>query len=683
MALFARSSVPVLLVGLALLTTARPGASQRSAPTARSSANYVRLDVFASRGQSPAADLAAGDFEVLEDNAVQQIDSFERVSTTPPGPRARVFVLFLDAPHLSPAAVERLTGTVADQVDKVIAPDDLVAVMTPDMSAANLSFDRKTLGVREMLEKYWAPGGRFDLEKRSSIESEYEKCFPGATDEAVSPTAQEMIDRRRERHTVDALIDLIRHLTTSRDERKAIFVFSEGWPRLKPNLSLVGRTEGSTAPAPRVGPGGRPTPKFNPRDPNSALLFKCEADRMQLAQLDNDRGFRWLMDEANNANASFYPIDPREVAAPHGKGTPAPPPAADAPGRLASVRDLAAATDGRALTTGPHFVTELTGIASELSSYYLLGYFSSNTRRDGSFRKVSVRVKREGVDVRSRRGYRAPRGEETLGSGSDRSGAASAIPPIKSTTPDALGKLVEFRSEEAFRMQAIAGLSAAPGAASTGRIWVLGELSFKIAQATEWRNGAQAIVIVSSDGETVSKEEVTIAAGARTFLTSVAAPPEPGAYLVQVQMLPGNGVAKALADAERVTVPDLTATASPAIQPALVFRRGPSTGTAYLPTADVRFRRNETIRVAAPVSGRAAAPVIRLLGRNGSLIDVPISASIAEAPLSDGAASTPPASWLVGQTALAPLATGEYVLELTVISSGEPHKVQVPLRVIP
>jgi len=682
MALFARSYVPSLLVGLALLAPARPGGSQRDAPTARSSANYVRLDVFASRGQAPVADLAAVDFEVLEDNALQQIDSFERISIAPAGPRTRVFVLFLDAPHLSPAAAERLTSTVADQVDKVIAPDDIVAVMTPDMSAANLSFDRKTLGIRDMLEKYWAPGGRFDLEKRSSIESEYEKCFPGATDEVVSPTAQEMIDRRRERHTVDALIDLIRHLTTSRDERKAILVFSEGWPRLKPNASLVGRTEGSTAPPPRVGPGGRPTPKFNPRDPNSALLFKCEADRLQLAQLDNDRGFRWLMDEANNANASFYPIDPREVAAPRAKGTLAPAAAADAPGRLASVRELAAATDGRALAAGPHLVSDLTGIANELSSYYLLGYYSSNTRRDGSFRKVSVRVKREGVDVWSRRGYRAPRGEETLGSGSARSGA-SAIPPLKSTTPDALGKLVEFRSEEAFRMQAIAGLSAATGAAATGRIWVLGELSFKIAQATEWRNGAQAIVIVSSDGETVSKEEVTIEPGARTFLTSVAAPPEPGAYLVQVQMLPGNGVAKALADAERVTVPDLTAAAAPAIQPALVFRRGPSTGTAYLPTADARFRRNETIRVAAPVSGSAAAPLIRLLGRNGSLIDVPIGASIAAAPLSDGAASTPAASWLVGQTALAPLASGEYVLELTVTASGEPHKVQVPIRVIP
>ena len=294
-----------------------------------------------------------------------------------------------------------------------------------------------------------------------------------------------------------------------------------------------------------------------------------------------------------------------------------------------------------------------------------------------------MRVKREGVDVRSRRGYRAPRGEESFGSGGERSAAASAIPPLKSATPDALGKLVEFRSEEAFRMQAIAGLSAVPGAAGAGRIWVLGELTFKAAQATEWRNGAQAIVIVSTDGETVSKEEVTIEPGARTFLTSVAAPPEPGAYLVQVQLLPGTDGAKALADAERVTVPDLAASAAPVIQPALVFRRGPSTGTAYLPTADVRFRRNETIRVAAPVSGSAAAPVIRLLGRNGSLIDVPIGASIAASPFSDGAASTPAASWLVGQIALSPLANGEYVLELTVTSSGEPHKVQVPLRVIP
>ena len=38
-------------------------------------------------------------------------------------------------------------------------------------------------------------------------------------------------------------------------------------------------------------------------------------DRTNLAQIDDDREFRDLLDEANRANASFYSIDPRGLAA--------------------------------------------------------------------------------------------------------------------------------------------------------------------------------------------------------------------------------------------------------------------------------------------------------------------------------------------------------------------------------
>ena len=37
----------------------------------------------------------------------------------------------------------------------------------------------------------------------------------------------------------------------------------------------------------------------------------CERDRMTLALLDDEQYFRDLLQEANRANASFYPIDPR------------------------------------------------------------------------------------------------------------------------------------------------------------------------------------------------------------------------------------------------------------------------------------------------------------------------------------------------------------------------------------
>ena len=326
MALFARSSVASLLVGLAFLTPAQPGASQRDAPTARSAANYVRLDVFASRGQAPVADLAAVDFEVLEDNAPQQIESVERVSIAPAGPRARVFVLFLDAPHLSQAAAERLTGTVADQVDKVIAPDDLVAVMTPDMSAANLSFDTQNAQHPRHAREVLRAGRAIRSRERRLDRVGYGKCFPGATEEAVSPTAQEMIDRRRERQTVDALIDLIRHLTTSRDERKAMLVFSEGWPRLKPNASLVGRTEGIDRAAAARRARRPPHAQLQPARPELRAGLQVRG-RPAAARAARQRSRVPVVDgRGQQRQRELLPIDPREVAAPRAKGRPRRPP---------------------------------------------------------------------------------------------------------------------------------------------------------------------------------------------------------------------------------------------------------------------------------------------------------------------------------------------------------------------
>ena len=43
-------------------------------------------------------------------------------------------------------------------------------------------------------------------------------------------------------------------------------------------------------------------------------------------------------------------------------------------------------------------------------SYYVLGYYSSNERRDGRFRKIEVRLGQPGLTVRARKGYVAPRG---------------------------------------------------------------------------------------------------------------------------------------------------------------------------------------------------------------------------------------------------------------------------------
>jgi len=49
-------------------------------------------------------------------------------------------------------------------------------------------------------------------------------------------------------------------------------------------------------------------------------------------------------------------------------------------------------------------------IANELRTQYLLGYSSANTRRDGAYRKIHVRVRNGDYKVQARRGYYAPSG---------------------------------------------------------------------------------------------------------------------------------------------------------------------------------------------------------------------------------------------------------------------------------
>jgi Ca-activated chloride channel family protein len=48
-------------------------------------------------------------------------------------------------------------------------------------------------------------------------------------------------------------------------------------------------------------------------------------------------------------------------------------------------------------------------IAQELRSQYSLGYVSSNTARDGKYRQIRITARESGYNVKSRRGYYAPR----------------------------------------------------------------------------------------------------------------------------------------------------------------------------------------------------------------------------------------------------------------------------------
>jgi VWFA-related protein len=50
-------------------------------------------------------------------------------------------------------------------------------------------------------------------------------------------------------------------------------------------------------------------------------------------------------------------------------------------------------------------------IGEELGGQYSLGYTSSNRTRDGSYRRLEIRCKEKGVQIRARKGYYAPKGD--------------------------------------------------------------------------------------------------------------------------------------------------------------------------------------------------------------------------------------------------------------------------------
>ena len=69
---------------------------------------------------------------------------------------------------------------------------------------------------------------------------------------------------------------------------------------------------------------------------------------------------------------------------------------------------LASDTGGRAFLDSNDFSQVFKGVQQDTSTYYLLGYHSSNPAKDGRYRRISVKVNAPGAKVDYRRGYYAP-----------------------------------------------------------------------------------------------------------------------------------------------------------------------------------------------------------------------------------------------------------------------------------
>jgi VWFA-related protein len=681
-----------LAVAAAAMAIAQSGATPKppqnpQTPTFRTQANFVRVDVYPTQGGNPVMDLRAEDFEVAEDGTPQAIQTFEHVVVSPAGPqarrsepstidqsqqlaanpRSRVFILFLDVPHVTMEGAWHIREPLIRLIDRILGPDDLVGIMTPKMSAADVVLARKTQVLENGLRDRWPWGERFTL-VRDALEKLYEDCYPyPGTRDVVA----EMIARRRERATLDALSELVLYMRDIREERKAILTISEGWLLYRQNpdltrLRVIDPATGATEPVPSgppigVGPGGKLT-TLTSRDTGGVTTAECDADRRYLSEIDDERYFRDIMGEANRGNSSFYTVDPRGLAVFDVPLGPEKPPGVIVDAqllrtRLESLQTLADNTDGIAVMNSNDLDKGLKRIADDLTSYYLLGYYATNTKLDGKFRTIKVRVKRPGVEVRARKGYRAATEAEV-------SAARTAVAPAPEKAPGvtaAMGTLARMRPESRF----LVNVAASGIGSATTTVWIAGELQ-SLSASDPWLKGSTADLEVTAAGAT-STAQVTLAPGQRAFLVPVKltrAVPS-GAIEVRARLAGADPDAGHLADNVRID------TATGSWQP-LVFRR--AAGNRLQPAANFQFSRTERARLEFPVGADVKAIAARLLDKAGQPLAVPVT-------LAERIDEPAGQRWITADVTLAALGAGDYAIELTMATPSGERRVMTALRV--
>ena len=413
-------SVALSLV-LALVVLAAPSAQQSApalseqresrGPVFRGDVNLIVVDVVVrDRSGAIVRGLTANDFEIREDNRPQQVVSFnvEEVTTTVPsgqvvpqvltagvGPSdsktdaaattsppvaepitredlagRRLIVLLFDLSSMQAEELERAVRAAVEYVDKQMAAADLVAIATIDTTLKVVS---DFTGDREQVK---AALGQFVAVDAVGFETPAAET--AATDETAAATGEATTSDSAEYDLFnnDARLRALRTLADALapvEQKKSILYFSGGMTRS----------------------GG-----------------------------DNQVELRAATTAAVRANVALYPVDTRGLQAvvPGGDASRASARGVGAfSGRGVSqqfdrlfasqdtLQTLAADTGGRAFTDTNDFGEAFTQVQRDTSSYYLLGYSSTNSVKDGRFRRISVRVKRPDLRVDHRAGYYAER----------------------------------------------------------------------------------------------------------------------------------------------------------------------------------------------------------------------------------------------------------------------------------
>ena len=455
----------------------------------RISVTLVQIDaVVLDRQGKQVTDLKAEDFELTEDGRAQQITNCAYVAaqpvsaggakppdkTAPPTTVAgltpeqihRTIALVVDDLGLSFESTTSVRQALKKFVDEQMQPGDLVAIVRTGRGMGALqqfTSDKRLLNAA--IERVrWNPNGRGGIGAFAPIETDPVAADRAAQGLPVPPTIEDAARLREDLFAVGTLGTLSFVVRGLRDlpGRKSVVLFSDG-------LRLLNRGGG----AQRV-----------------------------LSALQR------LTDQANRASVVLYTIDARGVQQTNFSAVDS---LADSqqsvsPDRLESQlsdrrEQLVDSQDGLnyiAQQTGGFFVSNrndlgagLARVLQDQSGFYLLGYVPNETvfkSQEGrqKFHKLSVRVKRPGLNVRSRTGFYGIADEE-------------ARPALRTHAEQMLDALLSPFSAAAvhLRLTSLFGDDPKAGSFLRSLLHIDGhDISF-VEQPDGWRKGVVDVVLVT------------------------------------------------------------------------------------------------------------------------------------------------------------------------------------------
>jgi VWFA-related protein len=394
-----RLSVAVILAAVCggALAAQQAPAPAPPPPTFRVEVNYVEVDATVTDATGAVVtDLTQDDFEVLEDGRPQAVTAFSLVSipiergerpvfaTTPieadvqtnDHVEGRIYLIVLDDTHTDATRAPRVKTAARRFIEQSFGENDLAAVVyTSGRSGDSQDFTNNRRLLLNAIDKF---SGR-KLRSATLERLDNARSLDGTLTAGDDPA--EMERAHRARSTMASIRKLADFMAGVRGRRKALLLIGEG---VDYNIHDVMGQGGTTA---------------------SAVLMDTQD----------------AVAAATRGNVSIYTIDPRGLASEAGdlietsftlpdQGVGLSSLQSELRLSQDSLRVLAANTGGFAALNQNDFNNAFDRIVAENSTYYVLGYYPANNRRDGRFRKIEVRVKRPGVRVRSRSGYYEARG---------------------------------------------------------------------------------------------------------------------------------------------------------------------------------------------------------------------------------------------------------------------------------